>query len=61
MKNIKRITNRERRQALAKQVFPDVRKLVLKFDLAAVHNAVKAIYDERTAQKELLKAEAEKL
>lgn len=56
-KKIIRTTNVERRRALALAVLPSVRKLVRKFDLAAVQAAVKAIYLERTAERELHEAE----
>lgn len=54
---MKRITKREQRRSLANAALPEVRKLVAKFDLAAVNNAIKAIYSERVAANELKKAE----
>lgn len=58
MKNNKnRVSLREKRQSLKARVLPELRKLVYKYDLAAVQGAVKALYDERKAQKELLAAE----
>ena len=50
-------TNLEKRRKLANQVLPYVRKLVKKYDLSAVNSAIKMIYDERLAEKELQKAE----
>ena len=54
---MKRQTNREIRHNMARNVLPSIRKLVLKFDLPAVQHAVKILYDERAAAKELKKAE----
>ena len=50
-------TNRQVRRDLAASALVDVRKIVKKFDLPAVQAAVKALYDERKAAKELEKAE----
>jgi 2-phospho-L-lactate guanylyltransferase (CobY/MobA/RfbA family) len=63
MKNINRkvrltnITNREKRRNLINAVLPDVRKLVEKYDLAAVQGALKNLYENRKAEKELKEAE----
>jgi len=54
---MKRITTREMRRSLASKALPEVRKLVAKFDLPSVNNAVKMIYAERVAANELKKAE----
>lgn len=53
-----RISNLEKRRAYLSNVLPKVRKLVSEFDLAAVQAAVKTLYSERTAEKELRAAEA---
>lgn len=60
MKKVKivRITNVEKRNHMRSAVLTHVRKLVGKFDLAAVQAAVKVIYDERSAEKELKEAMA---
>lgn len=54
---MKKITYREKRQIIHKDVLPEVRKLVAKFDLASVQSAVKTMYEERKAQNELKAAE----
>ena len=56
---MKKVTRLEERRNLAKGALPLVRKLVEKFDLASVNNAVKMIYDERTAERNLKNAEAQ--
>lgn len=43
---------------MAASALVEIRKIVKKFDLPAVQNAVKQLYDERKAQNELKKAEA---
>lgn len=50
-------TLREKRHKILASVLPEVRKLVNKYDLAGVQAAVKVIYSERIAEKELKKAE----
>ncbi len=55
--NKKNKTNLQKRRELASEALPEVRKLVGKFDLASLNNAVKMIYAERLAQKELKEAE----
>lgn len=52
-----RLSAHEVRQKMAYQALPEVRKLVAKYDLPAVQNAVNALYDERKASKELRDAE----
>lgn len=47
----------QQRQAMAKNVLPKVRKLVNEFDLPAVNRAVKMLYEERQAERELKEAE----
>lgn len=51
-------TNRDARRELAAGALVEIRKLVKKFDLPSVQNAVKQLYDERAAQKALIDAEA---
>ena len=51
-------TNLEKRRKLLATVLPEVRKLVSKYDLASVQGAVKTLYNERQAEKELRMAEA---
>lgn len=55
---MKKKTAREVRRELAGAALVEVRKIVKKFDLPAVQAAVKALYDERNAAKELREAEA---
>lgn len=50
--------NLEKRRALSAAVLPEVRKLVQKYDLASVQAAVKSLYENRRAEKELADAEA---
>lgn len=57
-KKIVKKSNLEKRRELAAATLPEVRKLVKKYDLAAVQAAVKALYDNRRAEKELADAEA---
>ncbi len=59
MKNKKanRTSTRDKRQMLRAQALPEVRKMVSKYDLASVQAAVKVLYEERTAQKQLEFAE----
>lgn len=60
MKKIKfvRPSNLQKRRALVSNALPEVRKLVSRFDLASVQAAIKSLYDERKAEKELKDAEA---
>ncbi len=53
-----RKSNLEKRREMARLALIEVKKLVAKYDLAAVQNAVKSLYDERKANKELMEAEA---
>lgn len=55
---MKRQSTRHIRRNLSSKALPEVRKLVNKYDLASVQSAVKAMYDERKAAKELKEAEA---
>ena len=55
----KRKTNREVRSGLAKAALPYVRKLVKRFDLAAVNKAVFMLYEEQRAAAKLRSAEQE--
>lgn len=55
---IVRPSNLEKRRTMATNALPAVRKLVSMFDLASIQSAVKALYDERKAGKELKEAEA---
>ena len=57
-KQTKRITKQETRRNMRANVLPAIRKLVTQFDLASVQSAVKVLYDERAATRELEKAEA---
>lgn len=58
MKNKKVLkTNRDIRREMCSQAVPEVRKLVKRFDLASVQSAVKALYNEKAAEKELDAAE----
>lgn len=57
MKKIK-YNNRKVRQSLVAKALPDVKKLVNRYDLASVNSAVKALYEEKKADKELKDAEA---
>lgn len=43
---------------MARNALIEIKKLVSKYDLASVQNAVKQLYDERKANKELQEAEA---
>ncbi len=56
-KKVVRVSNLQKRRALIAAVLPDVRKLVRKYDLSIVHAAVKQLYEQRAAEKELLDAE----
>lgn len=57
-KSKKRVSTLERRRSLIQSALPDVRRLVAKYDLAAVQSAVKVLYDERKADVALRAAEA---
>lgn len=52
-----RFTRQQKRQALRTNALPAIRQLVKRFDLPAVQAAVKMLYDERRAEKELHDAE----
>ncbi len=54
-----KISTLEKRRALLASAIPEVRKLVRKYDLPAVQSAVRALYEERSAAKQLREAEAE--
>jgi len=54
----KKPTNLQVRRSLVDAALVDVRKLVKKYDLPSVNSAVKVLYDERKADKELRDAEA---
>jgi len=56
-KKVVRYTNLEKRRAMTRNALPEVRKIVAKYDLAAVQSAVKSLYDNRKAERELEKAE----
>lgn len=64
MKEIKKVakkaskTNLQHRREMIADALPEVRKLVAKYDLAAVQHAVKILYDNRKAERELAQAEA---
>lgn len=51
-------TRIEVRRELAAGALGDIRKLMKKYDLAAVQAAVKMLYDEKAAQRKLKEAEA---
>jgi len=53
----KKKTKADVQRSLAKAALPGVKKLVSQFGLAAVNNAVRTLYAERTAEKELRAAE----
>jgi len=53
----KRITRLEIRQNMRTNVLPHVRKLVKMFDLPSVQGALKVLYEERTAARQLKEAE----
>lgn len=52
-----RVNNVQKRRALLASALPEVRKLVAKYDLASVQAAVKTLYENRQAERELKEAE----
>jgi hypothetical protein len=52
------VSNLEKRRKLLATALPEVRKLVSRYDLASIQGAVKTLYNERQADKELRLAEA---
>ena len=60
-KKVVRKSNLEKRREMKAEALPEVRKLVAKYDLASVQAAVKDLYENRKAEKELKEAEAKVL
>ena len=57
-KKIVRKSTLEKRREMKNAVLPAVRKLVAQYDLPSVQAAVKVLYENRKAEKELRDAEA---
>ena len=55
------MSNLEKRRKMMHEALPEVRKIVAKYDLASVQSALKSLYDNRKAEKELAEAEAKVL
>jgi len=60
-KKVVRMSNLEKRRKMMHEALPEVRKIVAKYDLASVQSALKSLYDNRKAEKELAEAEAKVL
>lgn len=57
-KKFVRMSNLDKHRKMIAAALPEVRKLVAKYDLSAVNAAVKNLYDNRKAERELAAAEA---
>jgi hypothetical protein len=55
-KKIVRTSNLQKHRKMISAALPEVRKLVAKYDLASVNAAIKSLYENRKAERELREA-----